>query len=136
MATAPSIRCLLATNICIYIAKGQPLAVRKRFDLHTVNELSMSTITIGELRFGTEKSQSRDRAMATIEQLEQLIQPSWLPKAAGSLVRALLQKQGTPIGNNDLWLAAHALAEDWILLTNNTRGFDRVPGLRMESWVE
>ena len=139
MASAPSIRYLLDTNICIYIAKGQPLAVRARFDRHTLSELSMSTITVGELRFGAEKSQSRERAMATIEQLEQVIQPSQLPKAAAihyGHIRATLQKQGLPIGNNDLWLAAHALAEDWVLVTNNTREFERVPGLRLENWVE
>ena len=50
-------------------------------------------------------------------------------------IRATLQKQGLPIGNNDLWLAAHARAEDWILVTNNTREFTRVPGLQVENWV-
>jgi tRNA(fMet)-specific endonuclease VapC len=51
-------------------------------------------------------------------------------------VRATLQQLGQPIGNNDLWLAAHALAEGWTLVTNNTREFARVPGLRVENWVE
>ena len=50
--------------------------------------------------------------------------------------RATLQQQGLPIGNNDLWLAAHALAEGWTLVTNNTREFSRVPGLQLENWVE
>jgi tRNA(fMet)-specific endonuclease VapC len=51
-------------------------------------------------------------------------------------IRATLQQLGQPIGNNDLWLAAHALAEGWTLVTNNTREFARVPGLRVENWVE
>jgi len=132
-------RYLLDTNICIYIAKGQSLAVRHRFEAHTLQELAMSAITVGELRFGAEKSQVRERALATIAQLVQMIQPCALPLAAAEhygLVRATLQRQGLPIGSNDLWLAAHALAEGWTLVTNNTREFSRVPGLRVENWVD
>lgn len=129
---------LLDTNICIYIAKGQPLAVRHRLEKHALNELAMSTITVGELRFGAEKSQFRERALATLDQLVQMIRPSALPMAAAEhygQIRATLQRQGLPIGNNDLWLAAHALAEGWVLVTNNTREFERVPGLHVENWV-
>ena len=132
-------RYLLDTTLCIYIAKGHPLAARHRFETHTLQELAMSTITVGELRFGAEKSQARERALATIDQLVQMIQPCALPMAAAEHyghVRASLQQQGLPIGNNDLWLAAHALAEGWTLVTNNTREFSRVPGLRLENWVE
>ena len=134
----PALHYMLDTNICIYIAKGQPLAVRQHFEKHPLQALAMSTITVGELRFGAEKSQFRERALATLDQLVQMIRPSALPMAAAEHyghVRASLQRQGLPIGNNDLWLAAHALAEDWTLVTNNTREFDRVPGLRVENWV-
>jgi tRNA(fMet)-specific endonuclease VapC len=132
-------RYLLDTNICIYIAKGHPLAVRHRFEALTLQELAMSTMTVGELRYGAEKSQSRDQALAKIDQLVQMIQPCTLPMKAAEHyghVRATLQQQGLPIGNNDLWLAAHAMAEAWTLVTNNTREFCRVPGLRYENWVE
>lgn len=132
-------RYLLDTNICIYIAKNQPVAVRERFERHSLQALAMSTVTLGELRFGAEKSQARERAMATIEQLAQLIQPCALPMTAAEhygSIRAALQKQGLPIGNNDLWLAAHARAEGWILVTNNVREFARVPGLQVENWVD
>ena len=76
--------------------------------------------------------------MAIIQQLEGLISPRALPEAAGEHyghIRAVLQKRGAMIGNNDLWLAAHARAEGWILVTNNTREFTRVPGLRLENWA-
>jgi tRNA(fMet)-specific endonuclease VapC len=96
-----SVRYLLDTNICIYIAKHNPPTVRENFARHAANELAMSVITLGELRFGAEKSQSRERAMATIQKL-----------------------------------AAHARAEGWILVTNNTREFARVPGLQLENWAE
>lgn len=139
MPTSATVRYLLDTNICIYIAKGQPLAVRARFEQHTLHDLAMSTITVGELRFGAEKSQSRTRALATIDQLMQVIPACPVPLAAGEhygQIRATLQQQGLPIGNNDLWLAAHARAEGWILVTNNTREFARVPGLRVENWAQ
>ena len=135
-AKAP-VRYLLDTNICIYIAKGQPLAVRHRFEKHAIQELAMSTITVGELCFGAEKSHARSRALATIDQLVQMIQPCALPMEAAvhyGHIRATLQQLGQPIGNNDLWLAAHALAEGWTLVTNNTREFDRVPGLLVDDW--
>ncbi len=138
MATGALTRYLLDTNICIYIAKGQPLSVRAHFEAHAVQDLAMSTITLGELRFGAEKSQARERAIATIENLVQMIAPCPVPLAAAEhygAIRAALQKAGQPIGNNDLWLAAHARAEGWILVTNNTREFDRVPGLQVENWV-
>ena len=134
-----SVRYLLDTNICIYIAKHNPPAVREHFARHAANEFAMSVITLGELRFGAEKSQSRERAMATIQQLEGLIPSRALPEAAGEhygQIRAVLQRGGVIIGNNDLWLAAHARAEGWILVTNNTREFSRVPGLQLENWAE
>lgn len=133
-----SIRYLLDTNICIYIAKHNPPEVRERFASHQARELSMSVVTLGELRFGAEKSQTRERALAVVAQLEQAIPVSPLPEAAGEhygQIRAVLQQQGMPIGNNDLWLAAHARAEGWILVTNNDREFARVPGLQWENWV-
>ena len=139
MADRAAVRYLLDTNICIYIAKGQPLAVRARFDQHTLHELAMSTITLGELRFGAEKSQARERALSIIEQLMQVIPVCALPLAAGEHygeIRAALQKKGLHIGNNDLWLAAHARSEGWILVTNNTREFARVPSLQVENWVD
>lgn len=131
-------RYLLDTNICIYIAKHHPPAVRERFARHGADELAMSVITLGELRFGAEKNHARERAFASIQQLENLILVCALPDAAGEhygQIRAGLQQQGLPIGNNDLWLAAHARAEGWILVTNNEREFIRVPGLQVENWV-
>lgn len=134
-----AMRFMLDTNICIYIAKHNPPAVRDRFALHAASELAMSVITLGELRFGAEKSQSRDRALATINQLQALIEVMPVPESAGEhygQIRATLQREGQPIGNNDLWLAAHARAEGWILVTNNEREFIRVEGLQIENWAK
>jgi len=133
-----AVRYLLDTNICIYIAKHNPPAVRERFARHAADELAMSVVTLGELRFGAEKSQSRERALAVIAQLEAAMFIAPLTEAAGEhygQIRAALQSRGETIGNNDLWLAAHARAEGWILVTNNEREFVRVEGLQVENWV-
>jgi tRNA(fMet)-specific endonuclease VapC len=131
-------RYLLDTNICIYIAKHNPPAVRKRFARHAASDLAMSVVTYGELRFGAEKSHSRDRALATIELLSGMMEVLALPEQAGQhygLIRAALERKRRPIGNNDLWLAAHARAAELVLVTNNTREFARVDGLDVENWV-
>ena len=132
------IRFLLDTNICIYIAKYNPASVRERFQQYTASQLAMSVVTLGELRFGAEKSQSKDRAMAVIDNLASLITIEELSENVADHygdIRASLQKSGQPIGNNDLWLAAHARAQDWVLVTNNEQEFLRVDGLKVENWV-
>jgi tRNA(fMet)-specific endonuclease VapC len=132
------VRYLLDTNICIYIAKHNPPQVRARFAQHTLQELGMSVITLGELQFGAEKSQQRERALSTLRDLTHLITVAPLPESVGThygQIRADLQRSGQIIGNNDLWLAAHARAEGWILVTNNEREFTRVEGLQVENWA-
>lgn len=131
-------RYLLDTNICIYIAKAHPQSVIDRLARHTVADLAMSVVTLGELWFGAGKSQARRRALETIARLAELIPVHALPSGAAEhygQIRAELQKRGTPIGNNDLWLAAHARIEGWTLVTHNTGELVRVPGLRIENWV-
>ena len=131
-------RYLLDTNICIYIAKNHPSIVRERFESLTSNQLAMSVITFGELRFGAEKSHKREHSLQTLEQLARLIQISPLSVKAGvcyGKLRNKLQKMGLTIGNNDLWIAAHALSEGWTLVTNKTREFQRVEGLEIENWA-
>ncbi len=131
------VRYLLDTNICIYIAKHNPPIVRERFARHAADELAMSVITLGELRFGAEKSQSRERALTVINQLETMMLIAPLSESVGEhygQIRATLQRTGQIIGNNDLWLAAHARSEGWILVTNNEREFIRVEGLQVENW--
>lgn len=133
-----AIRYLLDTNICIYIAKHNPPSVRVRFEQVPSGELALSVVTLGELRFGAEKSQRREAALGVIQALTQRVTVAPLAPEAGlhyGEVRAHLQKQGLVIGNNDLWLAAHARSQGWTLVTNNEREFVRVPGLAVENWV-
>lgn len=132
------IRFLLDTNICIYIAKYNPASVRARFAQHPANELAMSVITLGELRFGAEKSHARERAITVINELASLMNIVELSEDVATHygdIRASLQKSGQMIGNNDLWLAAHARANNWVLVTNNEKEFVCVDGLTVENWV-
>lgn len=134
-----SLRYLLDTNICIYIAKQRPPAVARRFARLAAGTVGMSLITYGELRNGAEKSVRSAEAMATLEQLVELIpvlEPAVAVGESYGTLRAHLERLGTPIGNNDLWIAAHALALGVTLVSNNTREFERVPKLKLQNWVE
>jgi len=131
-------RYLLDTNICIYIAKYNPPSVRERFAQYSANELAMSVITLGELRFGAEKSHAKEQAMAVIDELASLMNIEELGEEVTEHygdIRAKLQKSGLIIGNNNLWLAAHARSRNWVLVTNNEKEFVRVEGLSVENWV-
>lgn len=132
------IKYLLDTNICIYIAKHNPPKVRERFLALAASDLAMSTITYGELCFGAEKSQNPSQTRQIIERLAEAIQVEALTPEVGmhyGEIRAQLQRAGTMVGNNDLWIAAHARANGWTLVSNNLRAFERVGGLTLENWV-
>ena|SRR5579863_1992195 len=129
---------LLDTNICIYISKEKPTQVLQKFESLMVGEVGMSTITYGELYYGAEKSHSPKKSLALLEELIHLIPPIPLSTATSKQygnIRCHLEKQGKPIGNNDLWIAAHALDLKLILVTNNAKEFQRIPGLKIENWV-
>ena len=133
-----AIHYLLDTNICIYIAKHNPAAVRARFEQLSADVLAMSVITLGELQHGAEKSQARAKALAALRQLQNVVQVAPLTEAVGQhygQIRSALERKGQAIGNNDLWIAAHARAEGWVLVTNNEREFCRVDDLMIENWV-
>ncbi|MFZ2855774.1 MAG: type II toxin-antitoxin system VapC family toxin [Rhodocyclaceae bacterium] len=130
---------LLDTNICIYIAKRRPAGVAAKFARMAPGSVGMSMVTYGELRYGAEKSARRDESLAVLVRLAELI-PVLAPEAAAGerygIVRTELERSGKPIGNNDLWIAAHALALGVVLVTNNSREFERVPGLKVENWAD
>lgn len=133
------LRYLLDTNICIYIARQRPPAVARRFARLAAGTVGMSLVTYGELRYGAEKSARGADAMVTLEQLVELIpvlEPAVAVGESYGRLRAHLERLGTPIGNNDLWIAAHALALGVTLVSNNTREFERVPKLKLQNWVE
>ena len=131
-------RYLLDTNICIYIKNHRPAEVLARFSKLPHGKVAMSAITYGELCFGAEKSSKPKESRHILEHLVALIPVLPLDETVSThygKIRQHLQANGKPIGNNDLWIAAHALASKLILVTNNVAEFERVPGLRVENWV-
>ncbi len=130
-------RFLLDTNVLIYIRQKRPPNILRRFARLQSGETALSVITYGELLYGVERAQNNLAARATLEELVSLIPVLPLPQSAGQAygqIRASLASKGQLIGNNDLWIAAHALTSELILVTNNTREFDRVSGLKVENW--
>jgi tRNA(fMet)-specific endonuclease VapC len=131
-------RYLLDTNTCIYIIKRAPSTVFERFKSLHVGDVGVSAITYCELEFGVAKSSKPDQNQLALTEflspLEVLNFPATAARVYGS-IRAHLQHAGTPIGNFDLLIAAHALFEALILVTNNTKEFRRIPGLKIENWV-
>jgi tRNA(fMet)-specific endonuclease VapC len=131
-------RYLIDSDICIYFRHKRSEKVLARAARLEIGEAVMSVITYGELAYGAEKSAEFQRGAAELEELTELIPVEMLPEQAGKLygrVRAILAPRGRLIGPNDLWIAAHALARDFILVTNNEREFRRIPGLKIENWA-
>ena len=129
---------LLDTNIVIAAMKGRP-EVCARLESIPHSKIVLSTIVLGELRFGAEKSEQQERNRARISELAQRLPPTPLLADAAdhyARIRAELERTGTPIGANDLWIAAHALAIGATLVTDNEREFSRIAGLAIENWLE
>ena len=128
---------MLDTNICIFTIKNRPEHVREAFTLHH-GQLCISTVTLMELVYGAEKSSNPQRNLGVVEgfaaRLEVLKYDQEAAAHTGQL-RAELAKAGTPIGPYDQMIAGHARSQGLILVTNNTREFERVPGLRVEDWI-
>jgi tRNA(fMet)-specific endonuclease VapC len=131
-------RYLLDTNICIYIQRQKPKEVLSRFEKLKPGDAAISVITWGDLLYGAEKSQQSKKAVQLLEEFKSFIPVLPMPETAGKTygaIRALLESKGKPIGNNDLWIAAHAKAAALTIVTNNEREFQRVPGLKVQNWI-
>ena len=129
---------LLDTNIIIAAMKGAP-GVISRLERTPLSSLVLSPIVLGELEFGAEKSAHLEKNRARLASLIESIPTSPLNTETSchyGRIRANLEKMGTPIGANDLWIAAHALALAAVVVTDNIREFSRVEGLAVENWIE
>jgi tRNA(fMet)-specific endonuclease VapC len=129
---------MLDTNICIYIIRQKPENVINRFRQLPISSLAISSITLSELEYGVMKSLKLDQNQFALSQfvapLEILPYGDNAAQYYGKL-RAFLEKQGTPIGSLDIFIAAHALSVNCTLVTNNEKEFSRVPHLRIENWI-
>ena len=126
------------SNICVYFLKATFPPLRKRLLSHRPAEIVIPSLVKAELLCGAYKSQKT-------AQNEQAVVRFLLPYAVAAFgdleashyaqIRALLEKSGTPIGPNDMIIAAIARANEGILVTHNVSQFSRVPGLSIEDWT-
>jgi len=129
---------MLDTNICIYIIKNRPKSVKERFREFEIGELCISTITVSELMYGAFKSEHTEKNLKAIESFLmpfEIVDYDFTASVEYGKIRAYLEKKGKVIGNMDMQIAGHALALDLVLVTNNTKEFERVEGLRLDNWV-
>lgn len=129
---------LLDTNIVAYIIKRMPLEVLHKLQSLDWTEIAISSIVVAELWYGVEKSQLKEQNKTA---LEAFLRPFTVldfdtqAAEAYASIRADLESKGKIIGANDLLISAHALSHGLILVTNNTKEFERVGGLQIENWI-
>lgn len=129
---------MLDTNICIFAIRNSNDNVLKKFHEHLDDELYISSITLAELMYGVEKSKKPEQNRNALLQFLTLIDIKEFSEKAAieyGKIRAFLENQGTPIGPLDTLIAAHAVSENMILVTHNTKEFLRVPDLTVENWT-
>jgi tRNA(fMet)-specific endonuclease VapC len=131
------VRYLLDTNILSAMLRSPDGDLIERIRGLDDAVVFTSIIVAAELRFGALRKASTNLTSRILGLLESmLVEPLKAPaEETYATIRAHLERAGTPIGNNDIWIAAHALATDSILVTDNVREFSRVPGLKIENWL-
>lgn len=133
---------MLDTCICSFIMREQPEAVLKRLEQTVLrrHRIVVSAITYAEMRFGCTGKKASPRHAKLIDafcsRLDAVLAWDRAAVDATTEIRAVLAAAGTPIGSNDAAIAGHAIASGAILVTNNVREFERVPGLQYEDWVK
>ena len=129
---------MLDSDICIFAMRGRPASVSRKLARTQSEEVCLSSISAAELWTGVAKSANRERNRDKLMKFLSGVRILDWPVAAAiryASIRAYLELRGSPIGEMDLLIAAHALHEDLPLVTNNAREFRRVPGLKVESWI-
>lgn len=129
---------LLDTNICIYFLNRASEKIIEHFHRLSPAEIKLSSITVAELFYGADKSKARIKNRKIAEEFVSTFQI--IPFDAGccntySKIRNSLEKSGTPIGPMDMLIASICLANNFTLVTNNTKEFKRVSGLKLENWI-
>ncbi|MCX4084472.1 PIN domain-containing protein [Rickettsia hoogstraalii] len=131
---------MLDTNICIYIINKKPIAYLQKLEAVGKNSVvSISSIVVAELQYGVFNSSTRNKKQNQINLdafLSKVETINFSAKCAFYYgeIKNMLKKEGTIIGNNDLFIASHAIAENATLVTNNIKEFKRIPNLILENW--
>lgn len=132
-------RYMLDTNtVSYYLRRSSPALEERMNEGLKRRHMAISAITRAELRFGQMGLPPQDRRRPLIDGfLLQLPSMEWNSDAADryGTLKHTLKTQGMPIGEMDTQIAAHALAEKLILVTHNTRHFEKIPGLKLEDWM-
>jgi tRNA(fMet)-specific endonuclease VapC len=133
---------MLDTCICSFIIREQPDAVLERLAQAVLrnHRIVISAITYSEMRFGATGPNASPRHIGLVDafcaRLDAILPWDQAAVDATTDVKVALRLAGTPIGPNDTAIAGHAIAAGAVLVTNNTREFERVPGLALEDWVK
>lgn len=130
---------MLDTNICIALIRQKPQSVIQHVVACTPGDIALSSITVAELAHGAYKSNQTQKNLQALEQLTlplEVVDFDQRASIAYGQIRAMLEEQGNIIGSMDLLIGAHALSLGLILITNNTREFERIPNLKLEDWLK
>jgi tRNA(fMet)-specific endonuclease VapC len=128
---------MLDTNICIYLIKGKYPAIEKTLYTKAPTDVCLSSITVAELYAGVNKSQAPEKAIAALESFLaafDVLDFDFEAAVVYGELRATLEKIGTPIGPQDLFIAAHALSQNLVLVTHDN-DFQKVKNLKTEDWT-
>jgi tRNA(fMet)-specific endonuclease VapC len=131
------LRYLLDTNLCIRVLRDRPREVRERFNFEA-DSLCISTIVLSELLHGAAKSDRPAHNRTEVERFASRLEVLSFDDAAADHaadIRAVLERQGQPIGAYDLLIAGHARSRGLTVITGNLSEFGRVAGLRCEDWL-
>ena len=128
---------MLDTNICSFIIRNKPQNIKKKLEeIERDHTVAISSIVASELFYGAVKKGSPNLIRVVSALIDNFIVYDYSKICVESyaVIRSSLEKKGTIIGANDLLIASHAMSVDAILVTNNTKEFSRVEGLRVEDW--
>ena len=128
---------MLDTDICIYVMKNRSQSAALRFAAAT-GEMCLSSIAFSELQFGVEKSSRREQSFAAVQAFLAGVPILEFDAEAAvhyAQIRAVLERTGKPVGTHDMMIGGHARAAGLVVVTNNVREFERMPGVDLENWA-
>lgn len=129
---------MMDTNICIAIIKQKPKDILQKFSAYKIGDICISSVTLAELRYGVAKSQFKEKNQAALDEFILPLEVADFDESATmyyGTIRATLEKQGIPIGPLDTMIGAQALSLNVTLVTNNTKEFSRIKGLKLIDWL-
>ena len=129
---------LLDTNTCIYFLNSSSEKIISQFKRLSPSKIILPSITVAELFYGAEKSKAKKKNWAIVENFVSTFKIVPFDEKSCEIyarIRASLEKSGVPVGPMDLLIASISLSNNSILVTNNTKEFRRIKGLKLENWV-